>query len=394
MKRLVLLGMVVIGAGVSSAQMTLRVKPFVQIVGDNRMGVSWLVTGNAFGEVKWRQQCDDWTKAYYAVDGLREANTPIQRARLSGYNPALPLDIEAASSEMLSFRVYRAPEYGEAVTNRPPQVAALMNTDGETSFAVFTDCHSRTNCYPELLPKLGEGLRFVVLAGDNLSDPPTEQAAIDGLFAPMAWFTEQGLACLFLRGNHETRGAFARELKRYLVLPDDRYYGAMTLGQLRLIWLDCGEDKADDSKEYYGLNDFAPYMRAQLEWLKQELASEAFKRATWRIVITHIPPEWNNEESKKWQGSERMNTQFAPLLSKAGVTAMICGHTHKPELLPPSEKEGYGFKGPVFIGGSWPVEKQVVTRVDASRARLHITMINSEGEIVEAFEKSAVRYPN
>ena len=381
MKRLVLLGMVVIGAGVSSAQMTLRVKPFVQIVGDNRMGVSWLVTGNAFGEVKWRQQCDDWTKAYYAVDGLREANTPIQRALLSGYDPAHALMFEATSSEVTAFKVYRPVEYGTVVAPQPAQVTALVGADGETSFAVFTDCHSRTNCYTELLPKLGAGLRFVVLNGDNLNDPPTEQSAIDGLFAPMAWFTGQGLATLFLRGNHETRGAFARELKRYLVLPDDRYYGAMTLGQLRLIWLDCGEDKADDSKEYYGLNDFAPYMRAQLEWLKQELASEAFKRATWRIVITHIPPEWDSEEAKKWEGTMRMNTQFAPLLSAAGVTAMICGHTHKPALQPPSEKEGYGFNGPVFIGGCWPVEKQIVTRVDAARDQLKITMLKPDGTV-------------
>jgi len=379
MKKRVLLG-IVAWAGVSAAQMELRVPPFVQIVGDNQIGVTWLVTSNAFGEVKWRQQGGDWAKAHYAADGLCEANTPIQRALISGYNPALPLDIETVSSEMLLFRVYRPVEYGVSVTNRPPQVAALMGAEGETAFAVFTDCHSRTNCYTDLLPKLGEGLRFIVLAGDNLNDPPTEQSAVDGLFKPMAWFTEQGLSCLFLRGNHETRGAFARDLKRYLVLPDDRYYGAMTLGQLRLIWIDCGEDKADDSKEYYGLNDFEPYMRSQLEWLKQELASESFKRAAWRIVITHIPPDWN-DTSKQWEGTERMNTRFAPLLSATGVTAMICGHTHKPALLPPSPQDGYGFIGPVFIGGCWLTEKQMITRVDASKSQLKITMLKPDGTV-------------
>jgi len=380
MKRLVLLGMAA-WACAASAQMEMRVRPFVQVVGDGQIGVSWLVTSNAFGSVKWKQQGDAWAEAYYAADGLREANAPVQRARIAGYNPALPLMLEAASSEIRSFKVYRAPEYGTAVTNRPPQVAALMSAEGDTSFAVFTDCHSRTNCITEMLPKLGEGLRFVVLNGDNLNDPPTEQAAIDGLFAPMAWLTEQGLATLFLRGNHETRGAFARDLKRYLVLPDNKYYGAMTLGKLRLIWLDCGEDKVDGHKEYYGLNDFAPYMQAQLEWLKRELAGEAFRQAAWRIVITHIPPEWNSEEAAKWEGTVRMNTQFAPLLSKAGVTAMICGHTHKPARLPPSEKEGFGFSGPVFIGGCWPTEKQVVTRVDVQGGQLKITMIKPDGSV-------------
>ncbi|MCL2104087.1 MAG: metallophosphoesterase [Kiritimatiellaeota bacterium] len=378
MRRLVLLG-VVAWAGFAPAQMELRVRPFVQIVGDNQMGVSWLVSGNAFGEARWRQQGEEWLKAYYAVDGLREANTPIQRARISGYDPALPLDIQTVSMEMRSFGVYRAPAYGKTVTSQPARVSALVSAEGETSFAVFTDVHSRTNCYPLLLPKLGEGLRFIVLAGDNLNDPPTEQKAVEDLFGPMAWFTEQGFACLFMRGNHETRGAFARHLRNYLVLPDDRYYGAMTLGPLRLVWLDCGEDKVDGHKEYYGLNDFEPYMGAQLEWLKREVQGEAFIRAQWRVVVVHIPPKWR--EGREWEGTYRMNAEFAPVLNRAGATAMICGHTHKPELQPPSEKEDYGFRGPVFIGGSWPAEKQVITRVDVRRDQLKITMIRADGSV-------------
>ena len=376
MKRLVLLGMAA-WAGVLPSQFELRVRPFVQIVGDNQMGVSWLVTSNAFGHVNWKQQGDTWTEAYYAVDGLREANTPIQRALLSGYDPTLPLDFQVTSSELRAFRLYRAPEYGNSVTFQSPTVRALMTAEGETSFAVFTDTHSHTNCYPSLLPKLGEGLRFIVLAGDNLDDAQTEQKAVDGLFAPMAWLTEQGLACLFLRGNHETRGAFARNLKNYLVLSDNTYYGAMTLGPLRLIWLDCGEDKVDGHAEYNGLNDFAPYMKRQLEWLTREVQSEPFTRATWRIVIVHIPPEWR--AGREWEGTWRMNAEFAPVLNQARVTAMIGGHTHKPALLTPSEREGYGFKGPVFIGGAWPAEKQVITRVDVLKDHLKITMINADG---------------
>lgn len=378
MKRLVLLGMVT-WAGLADAQMALRVKPFVQIVGDNQMGISWLVTSNAFGVVKWKQQGDEWAKAYHAVDGLRDANTPIQRALLSGYNPTLPLDFEATSSEMVSFRTYRPVEHGGVVTTPAAQVKALMSAEGETSFAVFTDCHNRTNCYPLLLPKLGDGLRFIVLDGDNLEDPHTEQMAVDYLFKPMAWLTEQGLATLFMRGNHETRGAFARKLKPYLVLPDDKYYGAMTLGPLRLVWLDCGEDKVDDHKEYYGLNDFEPYMRAQLEWLKREVQSEPFKRAEWRIVLVHIPPMWR--DGREWEGTYRMNADYAPVLNQAQVTAMICGHEHKAELVPPSEKENYGFKGPVFVGGCHPAENQVVTRVDVLKGQLKITMIKADGSV-------------
>ena len=38
---------------------------------------------------------------------------------------------------------------------------------------------------------------------------------------------EARLLVWFVRGNHETRGQLARQLRDYVTLPDGRYYGAM-----------------------------------------------------------------------------------------------------------------------------------------------------------------------
>ena len=53
--------------------------------------------------------------------------------------------------------------------------------------------------------------------------------------------------------------------------------------------LDCGEDKPDTHWVYYGLNDFSDLRKAQAGFLKEELASRAFKKASKRVLIHHVP---------------------------------------------------------------------------------------------------------
>jgi hypothetical protein len=39
------------------------------------------------------------------------------------------------------------------------------------------------------------------------------------------------------------------------------------------------------------------------------------------------------------------------------------------------------FKGPVFIGASWPLEKHVVTRVDVQENEMSISLIKADGTV-------------
>lgn len=68
---------------------------------------------------------------------------------------------------------------------------------------------------------------------------------------------------VYARGNHETRGAYARNFSRYLAGPNGKFYYAFTYGPVRFIVLDCGEDKPDTDVEYSGLIDFDNYMLEQ-----------------------------------------------------------------------------------------------------------------------------------
>jgi hypothetical protein len=96
--------------------------------------------------------------------------------------------------------------------------------------------------------------------------------------------------------------------------------------------LDSGEDKPDSDIEYHGLAQFDTYRSEQQEWLKKELQSESFRTAPYKVVIMHIPPV-----NSDWHGALEVQEKFLPLLNKAGVTVMFCGHTHRYQYIEPND---------------------------------------------------------
>jgi len=148
-----------------------------------------------------------------------------------------------------------------------------------------------------------------------------------------------------------------------------------------VIVLDCGEDKPDSSKEYSGLVDFDPYMETELSWLGREIEGEAFRRATWRLVVVHVPPDWRKAEAKLWHAERRMRERFAPLFDAGGIHAVLSGHNHQAELIEPCPDKRRGFRWPVFIGGSFPLSNATAIRVDADEKALSVRLVRSDGAI-------------
>ncbi len=368
----------------------IRVQPWVNVLGPDRLGVVWMTSLPADGVVEWTQaagsEAGAWQKAWYSQDGLRQANGTVQRAVVRLDDPSKPVRLRAISRPIVQFGSNRV-VFDGAVTSRTVTVSAPARGSGKVSFLVFNDIHSRSHLYPQLAPVAGAPVDFVVLNGDVLQDPPNEEEVAAHLLQPMAWFASQSTPCFFLRGNHETRGAHARHLKDYLLLPDGRYYAAMTLGSARILFLDSGEDKEDGHREYSGLVDFDAYIEEELAWLKLEIESEAFKRASWRVVVVHIPPHWRRTEGQVPLGMRRMCDRFAPLFDEGNVDVVISGHTHQAEVLEPCPDPGRGFRWPVFIGGAHPLEKATVIRVDASPETLKVVRYQSDGSVGAEWSK-------
>ncbi len=360
----------------------IAVQPWLQVLGPKRLGVGWLTSKPADGIVEWTQSEADegWQSAWFSEDGLKQANALVQRAVIEGYDPSKPIRLRARSRAITAFKPYSV-AFGEPEVSTERRLPAQQHPRGAVSFAVFNDVHNRLPIYPVLLEKAGEPVDFAVFNGDVLQDPQTEQEIADNLLLPMAWFASKSIPCFFLRGNHETRGASARALKHYLVLPRGKYYTAMTFGAVRVLFLDTGEDKADTSNEYSGLVDFDAYLKEEADWLRREIASDAFRRAAWRLAVMHIPPDWRREDAQLGHGERRVRERLAPLLDEGNITAVISGHNHAPEVIEPCPDPTRGFQWPVFIGGAPALAKATVIRVDADASTLRIRRFHSDGAV-------------
>ncbi|WP_165068143.1 metallophosphoesterase family protein [Paludisphaera rhizosphaerae] len=363
----------------------ITVPPWIQLLAGDAVGVGWMTSGPGDGRVEWTQDAEPdtqvaWKNASTSRYGLVQANSTVQKAVLKGYDPSKPLRLRAVSRPITTFKPYQV-VYGEPTTSKEVRIPPIRHADGSASFLVFNDVHDRIQFYPLLTPLPGPGVDFMVFNGDVLTDPMTEQQVVESLLLPMAWFASKGIPCYFLRGNHETRGAMARRLHEYLLLPEDRYYAAMTFGPLRLLLLDSGEDKPDSSKEYSGLNDFDTYMEEERDWLAKEIASDVYKAATWHVVVEHIPPDYRTPLDKKWYGPTRVEKLFVPLFDAGKIDLAVCAHNHRADVVPPHPDPSKGFQFPVFIGDAHPLARATVLRVDAAPKTLRIRRFQSNGTV-------------
>ncbi|MCF0197643.1 MAG: metallophosphoesterase, partial [Bacteroidaceae bacterium] len=131
-----------------------------------------------------------------------------------------------------------------------------------------------------------------------------------------------------VRGNHETRGNLARHFRDYFPRQSGTIYNLYRWGDLAVLMLDCGEDKADDHEEYFGLADYYAYREQEAEWLNEVLKTDAFKTARWRLLICHVPLVWAAKIDAKTHGEGHLASQVMPILKRQQFDLAISGHTH------------------------------------------------------------------
>jgi predicted phosphodiesterase len=182
----------------------------------------------------------------------------------------------------------------------------------------------------------------------------------------------------FVRGNHETRGTYAKDFKQFFDFPDDKYYYSRDIGPAHIIFLDAGEDKPDNSEAYFGMADFDRYRLEQLEWLKKDIQSDGFRNASFRIVIIHMPVI---EKKNNWYGMAFLAEHYGPVLQKAGIDLMISGHTHENALIT-ENKSGFGY--PVWIASN-----HNFTEVTVDRSRIELKLKDIKGKVNETFTVEA-----
>ena len=134
--------------------------------------------------------------------------------------------------------------------------------------------------------------------------------------------------------------------------------------------MDGGEDKPDSDIEYYGLSDFDRYRADQVAWLKETVASEAFRTAPFKVAVIHVPPV-----NSTWHGPLDVKKHFLPVLNDAGIDLMLCGHLHSYHYLPAGQTE---CNFPVLINSN-----DRAVEVEATTDALNLTVKDAKKQVVQ-----------
>ena len=179
-----------------------------------------------------------------------------------------------------------------------------------------------------------------------------------------------------VRGNHETRGNLARTYSSYFPKKDNKIYGAYRIGDIMIVMLDSGEDKAENHWVYAGLTDYDAYRTEQAEWLRRLVQTPDYQQARYRIVICHFPlvmgQEWKDEQM--WFGWDDAIRKFLPVLNDARVDLLVSGHTHR-----------FFYHDRQADGNAFPVLEQGSTcaaRLELHDGHIRVKVVDTEGRLL------------
>ncbi len=357
--------------------------PYLQNLDENSVTIMWILNRSSTGWIEYGESEEVVNRAVNSRHGLIDANLPVQKVRLEGLKPDTRYYYRTGSREIVSY--YYPVVYGDTIYSPVFSFVTPSGDMEEFSFLAFNDTHDNLNFIEEVL-KNEEDVDFVSYLGDIMGHIDHRSDIVSTILQPSANFFASEKPFYFIRGNHEARGAEARALIDYIDNPGGNYYYSFSYGPVFFIALDCGEDKADTNQHYYGLADFDAYRAEQGEWLSQVVKSEEFENSEFQIVLIHWPVHLRSfDHIDAIHRHGRLNTQkhFAHILNDAGIDLLLCGHTHRYQVIRPSEEyEDYY----TIVGGgpSYRPPGATYTRVDYYRGRVTATLKTMDGEIIES----------
>ena len=298
-------------------RMRITVQPVVMIIGPDEYAVLWATNRRGCGDLVVTTG-GETVRYRDAVSGTARVGDALHVVRV----PKEALDscdsYRAENRYVLFSFGYFALKGGKTASRE----IAFRGYQGQATIhaLMLADVHGRRKAAlanaAALLEDAGAPPDFILLAGDIPRDCLLRQGMfrreVLGLASKLSG---GGIPCLYCRGNHETRGQWATEMRRYFPTATGELYFTASYGPISFTVLDTGEDKNDGHPEYSGLADFTPYRARQLDWLYR---LEPDTSADYRVVVCHMD-NLDNDRFDDW---------YAPL-RHLGATHLLCGHTHK-----------------------------------------------------------------
>lgn len=354
--------MLLVGA-VLHAQVKLG--PYLQAVSEDGFTVVWDTEGDA---VAWVEVAPDDGTHFYNTDRTKFFQTTLGKKSVGTHHVVKVDGLERATTYRYRImcrtvkesdgqgKVHYGKSYGSDVYRKQPlRVTTLDPGRDSVFFAVANDYHG----HPEVLEKhlsdaAGAGYDFVFFNGDMTSQINSHKEIVDNYIDVAARTFASQTRWYLSRGNHENRGVASYGFLDWFPTVSGNAYYTFRQGPVMFMVLDPGEDKPDTDIEYGGLGVFDRYRSQQAQWIAQAIESEEWKQAPVHVVFCHMPPE-----NGGWHGPQELFDKFVPLLNRAGVDLMICGHTHRFSYI---EKGTDGVDFPILINPNQTLLQMTVLR--------------------------------
>lgn len=344
--------------------------PYLHAPTDTSATITWMTDLPSSACVEYGSGTQITNNVCASTDGMATVGT-LHTVRITGLHPGERYQYRVVNIPVLTLPAYW-PTTGTVSRSTTFAFTTFDARKPTATFASISDTHESIPRIDSLMARLDwPSLDFLVHTGDGFNGVTSEAQVWDNWLTPLIRTgLRQSTPLLFARGNHDTRGPFARALSKYVPIEEGRTYYARDIGPVHILALDTGEDKPDSTQVYAGLNHMEAFRDAELAWFKHHAATNArMTDAPFRIVVMHQPKfgwGWNSPQSNA------KRAEWMTAANAANVDLVIAGHNHRYSLTPAGTE---GSRYPVLVVG----QDQIAT-VHASTTALRVRVTDAQGK--------------
>ena len=333
--------------------------PWLEIAANDGIIVSWITERPTMGRVEYGPGLSQQASAYRY--GHSEA-ARIHHVTLNGLPPGEPVSYRVVFQSVRAVEPYSIRLGTEDAS--PTYTFNAPDPDAEEiSFLLLSDLHEQFQLLPGLLKAADyKKAAFVVFNGDTLFQAISEYQVIRFLKTVSRQFASE-TPFLFIRGNHDSAGAFARNLPDYVGFHESPYAVLLDAGSAALLFLDTGDVESDQDAARLLLTQ-------QSEACNTIASSAAWTTAPFRILGTHI-------------GVRKSEYGFFDGQDAVAPDLQLVGHIHTTELT------DMGFPTLIASGEAWfSPESYPIYDVHVGREKIEIKKILRTGKEAGRWEFS------
>lgn len=355
--------------------------PYLQNLTSEGVVVSFATNLAGLSYVEVRERGGSAVERFETLeDGLRLAHITQNNIQIDGLQPATEYEYRIVSKHTELYKPYDI-RFGEPIQSEWYPFRTFDPRSEEFTFIATSDIHDdAAKCETLLRNQPLDKAEAVFFVGDIICDISRVGQAYEGVIEPATKLFAKSKPLVLARGNHEVRGYHCRELDDYFARTDGRYYSLQRYGKTAVLILDSGEDKADKSPVFNGVKQLEQYIDEEIEWLREAVRSKAWRGASHRIVMIHIPPASQAmkevEDLNKilcW-GSKRWGEKAIDIFNSAKIDLMISGHTHRYFFVPEQRgKQNY----PLVIN-----DNRSAMAVEVGGDGISVRVTNLDGEVL------------